>query len=61
MKPLETVRSDIVTRIKEEIARNAVAAEAESALSALRGGASIEQFATDNGYQWQVEIGAARQ
>ena len=59
VKPLETVRSDIVARIKEEIARDAVAAEAERALFALRGGASVEQFATDNGYQWQVEIGAA--
>ena len=60
IKPLETVRSEIVRQISEETARNAVTLEAERALVELRGGVGVEQFASDNGYQWQVEIGAGR-
>ena len=59
-KPLATVRDEIVAQISEQAARDAASEEAERALLALRNGMSVEQFAADNGYTWQVEIGAGR-
>lgn len=60
ISPLETVRDQIVVQISEQAARNAVAAEARRALEQLRNGAGVEQFALENGYEWQVELGAER-
>ena len=60
VKPLDSVRAEIVALISEESARDAVTREAERALAELRGGVGVEQFARDNGYEWQVEIGADR-
>ena len=60
VKPLEAVREDIVAAITENAARAAVASEAECALQALRSGVTVEQFAVDKGYTWQVELGAER-
>ena len=60
VKPLETVRAEIVAQISEQQAREAITREAERALAALRSGTGVEQFAVDNSYQWQVEIGAGR-
>ena len=58
--PLEQVRTDIVIALTEEAAQAAVAAKAESALAALRSGQSVENYALENGYEWQVELGADR-
>jgi peptidyl-prolyl cis-trans isomerase D len=60
VRPLESVREEIVTLISAQRAREAVSREAERALAALRSGTAVEQFARDNGYEWQVEIGADR-
>ena len=60
VKALEVVREDIVARISEQAAREAVAAEARRALEELRAGSGIEQFAVSNAYEWQVELGAER-
>jgi peptidyl-prolyl cis-trans isomerase D len=60
VKPLESVRSDIIAQISEQQAREAATREAERALAALRSGSGVEQFAVANNYDWQVEIGAER-
>ena len=59
-KPLEEVRDQITAALSEEAALAAIVNEAERALSTLRSGASVESFATENGYAWQVELGARR-
>lgn len=58
--PLDDVREQILTELKEQSARDAIVAKAEELLQALRGGASIEDLALNNEYQWQVELGARR-
>lgn len=60
IQPLEVVREQIEGIIRDDSARAAVAAEAESVLRALRGGSSVEEVATAAGYDWQVELGADR-
>ncbi len=60
VKPLDTVRSDIVLRITERVALAAVSAAAEEALRALHNGQSVEDIANTNGYEWQVELAADR-
>ena len=60
VKPLDSVREQIVADIAESSARTAVAAKAEQALQALRSGVSLEAFAKQEGYEWQVELGASR-
>jgi peptidyl-prolyl cis-trans isomerase D len=58
--PLEQVRTSIVIALTEESARAAVSAEADAALAALYSGQSVEAYALENGYEWQVELGAGR-
>ncbi|MEH6517916.1 MAG: SurA N-terminal domain-containing protein [Halioglobus sp.] len=58
--PLEQVRTDIVIALTEESARAAVSAAADAALAALHSGQSVEAYALENGYEWQVELGADR-
>lgn len=60
VKPLDSVREQIVADIAESSARAAVAAKAEQALQALRSGVSLETLAKREGYEWQVELGANR-
>lgn len=60
LMPLEEVREQIVAAITDKTARAAVAAEAKQALAELRAGTGVEAYATENGYQWQVELGAGR-
>jgi len=60
VKPLASVREQIVADITETSARAAVAAAAEQAVQALRSGTSVEEFAKREGYEWQVELGASR-
>ncbi|MEM1114403.1 MAG: SurA N-terminal domain-containing protein [Pseudomonadota bacterium] len=59
-QPLAAVRDDIVRQLGEAAAREALVVKAERALVALRGGQSVEAFATESGYAWQVELGARR-
>ena len=58
--PLGLVRTSIVIALTEEAAQAAVSAEADAALAALHSGQSVEAYALENGYEWQVELGADR-
>jgi len=60
LKDLDTVRESIVAEINDERTREALTAEAEGMMAALRGGQSMEQLATEKGYEWQVELGVDR-
>ncbi|MFT5335540.1 MAG: peptidyl-prolyl cis-trans isomerase D [Halioglobus sp.] len=60
LKPLESVESQIVSSISQSVAGRAMVAAADAALAALNGGSSIESFANDNKYEWQVELAAYR-
>lgn len=60
LKPLKSVREDIVQRITESVAVAVISSEAERALGALQAGESIETFANENSYEWQVELAANR-
>tara|TARA_R110002110_G_scaffold14698_1_gene67627 strand:+ start:45484 stop:47358 length:1875 start_codon:yes stop_codon:yes gene_type:complete len=60
VKPLSDVREQIAAQLTEDAARKAVAAEALQLVQALREGGDIEQLANENGYEWQVELGADR-
>jgi len=60
LKELAEVRDEIAAIIVEQSAREMVAAEADRIVQALASGASMEQLATDAGYNWQVELGADR-
>ncbi|MBT4521540.1 MAG: peptidylprolyl isomerase [Halieaceae bacterium] len=60
VKPLKTVRNDIITRITDESSRAAVGVAAQAALHTLRAGGGVEAYANANGYQWQVELAADR-
>lgn len=60
VQPLEEVRAEIVTALTEQLARETIIAAAESAVSSLRGGESVEAYANAQGYEWQVELGADR-
>jgi len=58
--PLAEVRDGIAALLRENSARSKVLAAAQSAVQALRSGASIGQLAEENGYAWQAEPGAQR-
>ena len=61
LRPLDEVRNEIVTAITEQFAREAAEAEVRRAMTAIvSGDATLESFAVENGYEWQVEIGADR-
>ncbi len=59
-KPLEAVRRQIQNSLSQDAARRAMIEAADSALATLKGGQSIESYANDNGYEWQVELAAYR-
>lgn len=59
-KPLESVKSTIVSSISRDAARRAIVEAAESAIAELSQGTSLESYANDNGYDWQVELAAYR-
>lgn len=58
--PLADVRDEIIAQVTQERASQAMQAEAARALVALRSGTSVEEFATEAGYAWQVELAADR-
>jgi peptidyl-prolyl cis-trans isomerase D len=61
LRPLEAVRDEIVAAITEQAARDAVQVEVRRAMAEIAAGnATVESFAVENGYEWQVEIGADR-
>ena len=60
VKALALVRDEIVQGITDRAAETAVSTEALRALSALRGGVGVEDFANQNAYDWQVELAASR-
>lgn len=60
LKPLESVRSVILASISRDAARRAIIEAAEAAIATLNEGSSLENFANDNGYDWQVELAAYR-
>lgn len=60
LQPLEAVRNEVVVAVQAVVARAALAAEADRALAQLQSGVSVEEFATTQGYEWQVELGVDR-
>lgn len=60
VRPLESVREEIAASIRDNAARQAATAEAERLVMAVREGAGIEELATREGLEWQVELGATR-
>lgn len=59
-KSLEAVKRQIQNSISQDVARRMMMGAADAALATLRGGQSIESYANDNGYDWQVELAAYR-
>ena len=57
---LAEVRASITQTLTEAEATANANATAEAAVLALRGGQSVEEYALENGYQWQVELAANR-
>jgi peptidyl-prolyl cis-trans isomerase D len=60
VKPLASVKNEVVAAIRGEMTRAAVTAEADRALKRLRGGLAADQFAQSQGYPIQVELGIDR-
>ncbi|MCB1842838.1 MAG: SurA N-terminal domain-containing protein, partial [Halioglobus sp.] len=58
--PLDVVREEIASAIREERTQEAVSLAAREALSKLRSGTALEAIARESGYEWQVELGAGR-
>lgn len=59
-QPLEEVRDQVIAAINDERAALAIAEAAASLSAELRNGGSIEDYANENNYQWQVELAARR-
>ena len=60
VKPLSSVEDEVVAAVTEEIAQAAVATEARLALEQVRAGMAVDQFATTQGYDLQVELAVDR-
>jgi peptidyl-prolyl cis-trans isomerase D len=60
LKPLDSVRSEVVAGLAEETARAAVIAQAGQALEELRTGVPLEQVVGKLGYELKVEMGVDR-
>lgn len=60
LKPLDAVRESIVARLRDEAARESIRETAKSLLQQLREGASIEDLALANDFEWQVELASTR-
>ncbi|QFU75887.1 peptidylprolyl isomerase [Halioglobus maricola] len=58
--PLEAVRDSIVASLTDQRSREAVGEAAQGVVASLRAGASVEALANEQGYEWQVELGADR-
>lgn len=60
VKPLESVRGEVIAAVTEESARAAVSAEAHRALEQLRTGIPLEEFARAQQHDLKVELGVNR-
>jgi peptidyl-prolyl cis-trans isomerase D len=60
VKPLSSVRDEVVVAVVGEAARAAIAAESYVALEELRSGLAMDQFASSRGYPLEVELGVDR-
>lgn len=60
LQPLDEVRASIEETLREQLAKEAAAAQATQLMAALDEGASVEDAANAAGLQWQVELGARR-
>ncbi len=60
VKPLSSVRGEVVAALTNDAARAAISADADSALQQLRGGLAMDKFASSHGYALQVELGVDR-
>ncbi|MEZ5503078.1 MAG: SurA N-terminal domain-containing protein [Halioglobus sp.] len=60
VKPLESIRQEVVSAIVEENTRNAVSAEAVDALKQVRAGEALARIAEAKGYAMQVELAVDR-
>ena len=60
LKPLDSVRGEVVVALAEETARAAVIAQAGQVLEKLRTGLPLDQIVAELGYELQVEMGVDR-
>lgn len=60
VKPLSSVEDEVVAAVTEEIAQAAVATAARLALEQVRAGMAVDQFASTQGYDLQVELAVDR-
>ena len=60
LKSLDEVRVQIVNALADDIARSAIRESANSLLQQLHSGATIEELALANEFEWQVELAAKR-
>jgi peptidyl-prolyl cis-trans isomerase D len=60
LKPLASVRDEVIAVIAEDLAREAVTGEAIDSLQRFHAGQSLEQIATAKGYDTELELGVSR-
>jgi peptidyl-prolyl cis-trans isomerase D len=60
VKPLSSVRDEVVAAVAGEAARAAVVAESNATLERLRSGRSMDELASSHGYPLKVELGVDR-
>lgn len=60
VRPLDEVRDEVRAAVAEARASEALTAAAETAVATLRSGTALEDYATAQGYEWQVEYGTRR-
>jgi len=60
VKPLLSVRDEVVAAVAGEAARAAIAAESDATLVQLRSGLAMDQLASSQGYPLKVELGVDR-
>jgi peptidyl-prolyl cis-trans isomerase D len=60
VKPLETVREEVVSRLSDEMSKSAVITQAETLLKQLRAGQDAKEIASREGYEMHVELAINR-
>lgn len=60
LRPIDEVKEEITSVLREQAARGAATQKAEELLAALDEGESVEVVANAAGLEWQVELGARR-
>lgn len=59
-EPLDIVRVEIESQLRDEAAVAAAREEAQTLLATVESGTSVEDAANEAGFSWQVELGARR-